>query len=48
MKGEKIQVIEVPSKWTANLCFGGKKKNILFIAASESVYTIEMSVHGVE
>ena len=48
MKGEKIKVVEVPSKWTANLCFGGKNKNILFITASESVYTIEMSVHGVE
>jgi len=48
MKGEKIKVIEVPSKWTANLCFGGRKKNILFITASESVYTMEMSVHGVE
>jgi len=47
-KGEKIKVIEVPSKWTANLCFGGKMKNILFITASESVYTIQMSVHGVE
>jgi gluconolactonase len=47
-KGEKIKVIEVPSKWTANLCFGGKKKNILFITASESVYIIKMSVHGVE
>ena len=47
-QGEKIKVIEVPSKWTANLCFGGKKKNILFITASESVYTIQMSVHGVE
>jgi gluconolactonase len=47
-KGEKIKVIDVPSKWTANLCFGGRNKNILFITASESVYTIEMSVHGVE
>ena len=46
--GEKLKVIEVPSKWTANLCFGGKKKNMLFITASESVYTIQMSVHGVE
>ena len=46
--GEKLKVIEVPSKWTANLCFGGRKKNMLFITASESVYTIQMSVHGVE
>ena len=46
--GEKIEHIKVPSQWTANLCFGGKKKNILFITASESVYTIEMRVRGVE
>jgi gluconolactonase len=41
-------VVKVPSQWTANLCFGGKNKNILFITASESVYTIEMRVRGVE
>ena len=47
-EGKKIEVIKVPSQWTANLCFGGKKKNILFITASETVYTIAMSVQGVE
>lgn len=47
-EGGKIKTIDVPSKWTANLCFGGPKKNILFITASESVYTIEMNVRGVE
>jgi len=47
-RGEKIEVVKVPSQWTANLCFGGKNKNILFITASESVYTIEMRVRGVE
>jgi gluconolactonase len=46
--GKKIETIAVPEKWTANLCFGGKKKNNLFITASESVYTIEMRVKGVE
>jgi len=46
--GRKIEHIKVPSQWTANLCFGGKEKNILFITASESVYTIEMRVRGVE
>ena len=46
--GEKIDHIKVPSQWTANLCFCGKKRNILFITASESVYTIEMRVRGVE
>jgi gluconolactonase len=47
-QGEKIETIAVPEKWTGNLCFSGKKKNILFITASKSVYTIEMSVRGVE
>lgn len=46
--GKQIEHIDVPSKWTANLCFGGKKKDILFITASESVYTIRMNVKGVE
>lgn len=48
VNGKKIETIEVPAKWTANLCFGGKNRNVLFITASESVYTIEMSVKGVE
>lgn len=46
--GEKIEQIDVPENWTANICFGGKNKNILFITASKSVYTIEMGVKGVE
>jgi len=46
--GKKIDHIKVPSQWTANLCFGGKNKNVLFITASESVYTIDMRVRGVE
>lgn len=46
--GKKIGYIPVPSKWVGNLCFGGKKKNILFITASESIYTIKMKVKGVE
>jgi gluconolactonase len=46
--GRKIEHIDVPSKWTANLCFGGKNKDVLFITASESVYIIKMAVKGVE
>ncbi|HEX5155101.1 MAG TPA: SMP-30/gluconolactonase/LRE family protein [Parafilimonas sp.] len=46
--GEKIEHIDVPEPWTANICFGGKERNILFITASKSVYIIEMSVKGVE
>ncbi len=47
-EGKKLLLITVPSKWTANVCFGGKKRKTLFITASESVYTILMNVKGVE
>lgn len=47
-EGKKIGHIPVPSRWTGNICFGGKKRNILFITASESIYTLEMKVKGVE
>jgi len=46
--GKKLAVIPVPSNWVGNICFGGKERNILFITASESVYTLQMSVKGVE
>jgi gluconolactonase len=46
--GKKILHIPVPAKWTANVCFGGRERNILFITASESVYTLAMKVKGVE
>jgi len=47
-KGEKLVFIPVPEPWTANLCFGGKDRNILFITASKAVYTLPMNVKGVE
>ena len=46
--GEKIKHIDIPENWTANICFGGKNKNILFITASKAIYTLEMNVKGVE
>lgn len=46
--GKKIAQIDVPAKWTANACIGGKDNNILFITASESVYTLELKVKGIE
>lgn len=44
-----IQVMNIPIKepWTANVTFGGKRHKTLFITASKSVYTLEMSVKGV-
>lgn len=47
-EGKKIEQIQVPAKWTSNVCFGDAEKNRLFITASESVYTLQMNVKGVE
>jgi gluconolactonase len=44
--GTKIAQIPVPANWTANLCFSGKEKDVLFITASESVFTLKMKVKG--
>jgi gluconolactonase len=45
--GELLKEIETPEK-PSNVCFGGKKRNILFITARTSVYTIKMKVNGVD
>jgi gluconolactonase len=45
-KGENIAKIEVPEQ-PSNVCFGGKKRNILFITARTSVYTLKMKTKGV-
>ena len=47
-QGNKIGNIPVPARWSANICFAGKNKDILFITASESVFTVQMQVKGVE
>lgn len=47
-RGQKIAHINIPEQWTANVCFSGKDKNILFITASEAIYTLPMNVKGVE
>jgi gluconolactonase len=46
-EGKKIRHIPVPAGWTANVCFGGKNKNQLFITASENLYILHMNVKGV-
>jgi len=47
-EGKKIGHIPVPEPWTANLCFGGVNKDVLFITASKAIYTLKMNVKGVE
>jgi gluconolactonase len=45
--GKKIQHIEVPEGWTANVCFGGADHKTLFITASKGLYALKMTVGGV-
>ncbi len=44
--GVLIENIPIPEGWTANVCFGGKDRHLLFITASKSVYGIKMKVKG--
>ncbi len=46
--GKEIEHIDLPAKWTANLCFGGKNRDQLLITASENLYLLQMKVKGVE
>ena len=47
-EGKIIQRISVPEDWTANVCFGGKNRDELFITASKSIYTLHTKVKGVQ
>ncbi len=44
--GRRIEQIDVPKGWTANVTFGGRNRRTLFITASDAVYTLRMSVRG--
>lgn len=44
--GEKIEHISIPG-WTANVTFGGKNRDILFMTSNKSVYTLKMKVKGI-
>lgn len=46
--GTQIEHIDIPEKWTGNLCFGGKNRDQLFITASEGIYLLKMKVKSVE
>lgn len=45
--GSLIEKIPVDESWTANICFGGKDRHLLFITASKSVYGLKMKVRRV-
>jgi gluconolactonase len=44
--GKQIEHIAVSEPWTANVCFGGKDRQTLFITASKSLYGMQMRVKG--
>jgi gluconolactonase len=44
--GRRMEHIDVPEPWTANVSFGGKDHRTLFITASTSLYSIQMRVKG--
>lgn len=44
--GRHIAQIDVPERWTANVCFGGKDRKTLFITASAGLYALRMAVEG--
>ncbi len=43
--GQRIGVIQLP-EICANLCFGGEKRNRLFMAASQSIYAVYVETKG--
>jgi gluconolactonase len=44
--GRKVDHVDVPEDWTANVCFGGKDRRTLFITASKGVYGIRTRTKG--
>jgi gluconolactonase len=44
--GKQIEHIDVPEPWTANVSFGGKDHQTLFITASKSLYSIRLVFKG--
>ncbi|HMJ89038.1 MAG TPA: SMP-30/gluconolactonase/LRE family protein [Candidatus Acidoferrum sp.] len=44
--GKQIENIPVPEGWTANVTFGGKDRDLLFITASKSAYGLKTRVKG--
>ncbi|MBP7934338.1 MAG: SMP-30/gluconolactonase/LRE family protein [Phycisphaerae bacterium] len=44
--GKRIDHIDVPEPWSANVCFGGADRKTLFINASKCLYRVKMRVQG--
>ena len=45
-QGKQIAHIPVDAGWTANVCFGGKDRQTLFITAKQFLFSLRMQVKG--
>ncbi len=45
--GKRIEHIPIDAPWTANVCFGGKDRQTLFITAMQNLFGLRMQVKGV-
>jgi gluconolactonase len=44
--GRRVDQIDVPEPWTANVAFGGRTRQTLFITASKGLYAIDLRTTG--
>lgn len=46
--GKLLGHIDIPGQWSANACFGGKNRDVLFITSSKKIFTLQTKVKGIE
>ena len=46
--GKQIDHLAINEGWTANVTFGGKDRDLLFITASTSLYAVKLRVKGAQ
>ena len=44
--GADVGIIEIPEKWSANVCIGGPSKDLLFVTAKSGIYAVKLKVKG--
>lgn len=46
-EGNHLQHLDIPENWTANICFGGRNFDLLYITASTGLYEVKTKVKGI-
>ena len=44
--GAEVGIIEIPEKWSANVCIGGPNKDLLFVTAKSGIYAVKLKLKG--